>query len=74
MRHGYSEAIVHALAECLAIGILDNFDFAPWKPAVAHNRYVASKVILSPYVDSDWFRVRSSDINQLALRARQYAD
>lgn len=74
MQHRYSEAIVHALAKCLAIDIPDDFDFAPWKPVVTHNQYVSSKVILSPYVDSGWFRVRSSDVNQLSLQARQYAD
>jgi hypothetical protein len=74
MRHRISDAIAYSLAQLLKIEIPGNFDFSPWKPSAAGRRVAADKVILAPYVNSGWFRIWNSDVRQLSLLAKIYAE
>lgn len=69
-----SEAITRSLSEYLRIDIPQNVDFAPWKPLHSGKRVAAEKIILSPFVESGWFRVWRSDVEHLSAQAKKYAD
>ena len=74
MGYRISEAITYSVAQFLEIEIPQKFDFTPWKPPIAQQRVAAEKVILAPFVESGWFRVWKSDIEQLSLHAKKFAD
>lgn len=73
MGYRITEAITNHLARFLKIDIPEHFDFVPWKPCYTGHKHAAGKVILAPYVESGWFRVWKSDIEQLSLQAGAYA-
>lgn len=73
MQHRICKAITHGLAHVFQIPIPDHFRFTPWIPLVPVRKAVADKVLLAPYVDSGWFRVRRFDVEQLSHQAKIFA-
>jgi len=73
MGYRISEAITRHLARYFRLDIPENFDFIPWKPRCAGQKNAVGKVILAPYVESGWFRVWKSDVEQLSRQASAYA-
>ncbi len=76
MRYRISDAIAYSLVQLLKIEIPGDFDFSPWRPSATRQQIADDddKVILAPYVNSGWFRAWNSDVRQLSLLAKTYAE